>query len=171
MGRHVLSILVKNHAGVLSRITGLFTRRGYNIDSLSVGVTEDPTISRITIVVTGDEYIVDQITKQVSKLVEVIGITELEEESSVYRELMLVKVSTTRETRAEILEIITIFRARVIDVADTSLIIEATGNMSKQNALLHMLEPFHIKEIVRTGFAALSRGSNKLNEKTEESAD
>lgn len=162
MERHVLSIMVKNHAGVLSRITGLFTRRGYNIDSLSVGVTEDPTISRMTVVVSGDEYIIDQITKQVSKLVEVIGLSELKEESSVYRELVLVKVSTTRESRAEILEIINIFRARVIDVADSSLIIEATGTNSKLNALLHMLEPFHIKEIVRTGFAALERGANEL---------
>ena len=159
MNKYVLSGLVKNHYGVLRRVSGLFARRGYNIESLTVGVTENPELSRITAVVCGDEYTVDQITKQVSKLVEVIKVEILAPETSVFRELALIKVKTTHETRAEILEISEIFRARVVDVAEKSLVIEATGDTSKLSALLKMLEPFTILEIVRTGLAAVQRGS------------
>lgn len=170
LDRHVLSILVKNHFGVLSRVVGLFSRRGYNIDSLSVGINEVQGMSRITIVAFCDDRVIDQITKQVNKLVEVVKVVELHESESVYRELLLVKVSTTTENRAEILEIINIFRARVVDVATDSLIIETTGDMSKQNALLNMLEPYNIKEIVRTGCAAMERGPVELKQRGDEDA-
>lgn len=127
MKSYVLSVLVKNHSGVLRRVSSLFARRGYNIESLTVGVTENPKLSRMTVVVSGDEYIVDQITKQVSKLVEILNVEILDPETSVFRELVLIKVRTTRSTRAEILEISNIFRSRVVDVAENSLVLEATG--------------------------------------------
>ena len=123
MKSYVLSVLVKNHSGVLRRVSSLFARRGYNIESLTVGVTENPKLSRMTVVVSGDEYTVDQITKQVSKLVEILNVEILDPETSVFRELVLVKVRTTRETRAEILEISNIFRSRVVDVAEHSLVL------------------------------------------------
>lgn len=158
MKNYVLSLLVENNSGVLLRICSLFGRRGYNIESLSVGETEDKGVSRITIVTFGDEKTVDQIIKQASKLVEVINITRLNG-NCVSREMMLIKVSTMRETRAEILEIVNIFRARVIDVSSSSLIIEATGTQSKLEALVEMLAPFTILELARTGLSALERGS------------
>jgi acetolactate synthase-1/3 small subunit len=128
MKRHVLSILVENHSGVLSRVSGLFSRRGYNIDSLSVGETEDPNVSRMTIVVRGDEYILEQIKKQLNKLIDVIKVIELKAEQSVYRELMLLKVGADTDKRAEIIEIVNIFRGRIVDVASESLMIEVTGD-------------------------------------------
>ena len=155
MKSYVLSVLVKNHSGVLRRVSSLFARRGYNIESLTVGVTENPKLSRMTVVVSGDEYIVDQITKQVSKLVEILNVEILDPETSVFRELVLIKVRTTRSTRAEILEISNIFRSRVVDVAENSLVLEATGDANKLKALIRMLEPFTVLEIVRTGFAAV----------------
>lgn len=164
MNRYVLSILVKDNSGVLRRVAGLFSRRGYNIESLTVGNTEVSGTSRITVVVTGDEYIVDQIRKQVSKLQEVIKISQLEPGASVYRELMLLKVKTTKSTRAEILEIINIFRAKVIDVSQNSIVVEATGDTSKLNAIYDMLSPFTILELNRTGLAALGRGNQSLKE-------
>lgn len=162
MTNHVLSVLVENQSGVLSRIAGLFSRRGYNIHSLSVGETEDPTVSRMTIVVDANEQILEQIKKQLNKLIDVIKIIELDNETSVYRELALIKVNTTKTTRAEIIETINIFRGRIIDVADTSLMIEATGETGKLTALINMLEPYGIKEIIRTGITALERGSKEL---------
>ena len=156
--RYVLSILVKNHSGVLRRVSSLFARRGYNIESLSVGVTQDTDVSRITVVVRGDEYIIDQIKKQVSKLVEVIKIELLDDDEAVYRELMLIKVKTTKATRAEILEIADIFRAHSVDVSISALVLEATGDNKKLAALIRMLQPFTVLEIVRTGLAAINRG-------------
>ena len=168
MKKYVLSVLVRNHSGVLRRVSGLFARRGYNIESLTVGVTENPKVSRMTVVVCGDEYIVDQITKQVSKLVEVIKVEILKQESAVYRELLLVKVKTTKDTRAEILEISNIFRSHVVDVSAESLVLEATGDANKLTAFLRMLEPFTILEIVRTGLAALQRGDKIFSEERRE---
>ena len=162
MNRYVLSILVKDNSGVLRRVAGLFSRRGYNIESLTVGNTEEEGTSRITVVVAGDEYIVEQIRKQVSKLIEVIKISQLEAEESVYRELMLLKVKTTKATRGEIIEIVNIFRAKIIDVAPNSMIIEITGDSKKLQAIYGMLEPFTILEMNRTGLAALSRGEKLL---------
>lgn len=162
MNRYVLSILVRNHSGVLSRITALFSRRGYNIESLSVGITEDDNISRITVVTTGDDATVDQIVKQVNKLVEVKKVVLLSDDDSVCRELMLIKVKATKATRGSIIEITNIFRAKVVDVAKESVVIEATGNNAKLQALLGLLESFEIIEIVRTGLAGIGRGSERL---------
>ena len=162
MQKRVLSVLVENHSGVLSRISGLFSRRGYNIDSLSVGETEDPTISRMTIVADADEYTLEQIKKQLNKLVDVITITELKEEQAIYRELALIKVSATNENRAEIIEIAHIFRAHVVDIANESVVIEATGIQGKISALTNMLTPYGIKEVIRTGLTALERGEKEL---------
>ncbi|MFR1565494.1 MAG: acetolactate synthase small subunit [Christensenellales bacterium] len=162
--RYVLSILVENHSGVLRRVSSLFARRGYNIESLSVGVTQDPELSRITVAVKGDEYIIDQIKKQVFKLVEVRKIELLDDDEAVYRELMLIKVKSTKSTRAEVLEIANIFRAHIIDVSVSALVLEATGDSKKLNALIKLLEPFTVLEIVRTGLAAVKRGPECLKE-------
>ena len=158
MKKHVLSVLVENHSGVLSRVSGLFSRRGYNIDSLSVGETEDPKISRMTIVADADEYTLEQIKKQLNKLVDVIKIIELKENHAIYRELALIKIAATKENRAEIIEIANIFRAHIVDVANESVVIEATGDQGKISALSNMLEPYGIKEVIRTGLTALERG-------------
>lgn len=165
MEKHVISALVENHSGVLSRISGLFSRRGYNIDSLSVGETENPSISRMTIVTKADKQMKEQIKKQLNKLVEVIKIVELNEETAVYRELALIKVGVGHEKRAEIIEIANIFRAHIVDVSKEVLILEATGDQSKIGALTKMLEPYGIKEIVRTGLTALQRGEQELKNK------
>lgn len=162
MKEYVISALVENRSGVLSRISGLFSRRGYNIDSLSVGETDDPTISRMTIVTKADKQMQEQIKKQLNKLVDVIKIVELKEETSVYRELALIKVKATKETRAEIIEIANIFRAHVVDVSNESLILEATGDEGKISALNKMLEAYGVKEIIRTGLTALERGDREL---------
>lgn len=161
--RYVLSIIVENHSGVLRRISNLFSRRGYNIESLTAGVTQDKSLSRMTVVVIGDEYIVEQIVKQVEKVVEVHKVRILSSDESIYRELMLVKVKTTKSTRAEILEIANIFRAHIVDVAPGSLVLEATGDNNKLAALVSMLEPFTIIELVRTGLAAVKRGDSSLS--------
>ena len=162
MKKHVLSVLVENHSGVLSRVSGLFSRRGYNIDSLSVGETEDPKISRMTIVADADEYTLEQIKKQLNKLVDVIKIIELKEDHAIYRELALIKIAATKENRAEIIEIANIFRAHIVDVASESVVIEATGDQGKISALSNMLEPYGIKEVIRTGLTALERGEKEL---------
>lgn len=162
MEKHVLSILVENQSGVLSRISGLFSRRGYNIHSLSVGETEDPSISRMTIVVDANDQILEQIKKQLNKLVDVIKVLQLSPEVAVYRELALIKVKVKKETRAEIIEIANIFRARIIDVASESLMIEATGDQGKLTALINLLEPYGLKEVIRTGLTALERGNKEL---------
>jgi len=156
--KHTVSVLVQNKPGVLARTAGLFSRRGYNIESLTVGVTENEAVSRMTIVVTGDDTVVEQVTKQLNKLIEVIKVSDLTKESYVNRELVLIKVTADSSNRAEIMQIANIFRARIVDVAPKSLIIEVTGDEGKLDALVGMLKQFGIKEIVRTGTLALGRG-------------
>lgn len=162
MAKHILSVLVENHAGVLSRVSGLFSRRGFNIDSLAVGITENPEVSRMTIVVDGDEYIVEQVSKQLNKLVNVIRVKRLEASDSVKRELALIKVNATAATRSEIIQIVEIFRAKIIDVSKDTLTIEVSGDEDKVSALENMIKQFGIKEIVRTGLIALERGNKHI---------
>ena len=164
MKRYVISVLVENHSGVLSRVSGLFSRRGYNIDSLTVGVTENPDRSRMTIVVRGDEYILEQIEKQLAKLVEVVSIRQCDTSATVVRELALIKVDASTASRGGIIETANIFRARIVDVAVDSLIIEATGSEDKIAGLIKLLEPYGIKELVRTGLTAMERGASVLVE-------
>lgn len=160
MQNKVFQLLVNNNAGVLSRITGLFSRRGYNIDSITAGVTADPRFTRITIVTSGDEEILDQIEKQVSKLVDVRDVRELKPEKSVYRELCLIKVKSTPEKRQGVIAVADIFRAKIIDVNVESLIVELTGNQSKIEAFIGLLADYEILEIARTGIAGLARGTD-----------
>lgn len=160
--RHTLSVLVENRPGVLTRIAGLFSRRGYNIDSLAVGKTENPITSRMTIVVDGDDEIIEQVTKQLHKLIDVIKITDITAEQYVDRELILIKVNADTLARAEVMQIVDIFRARIVDIGKKSLIIEATGDEGKMNAIENALQPFGIKEVVRTGKIAMVR-SQKAN--------
>lgn len=160
--RHVLSILVNNQSGVLSRITGLFSRRGYNIDSLTVGVTEDPNLSRMTVCVHTDDDTVLQIKNQVRKLYDVLKVEELSPEDAVIREIVMVKISASSDQRAEVIGICDIFRAAIVDVAAESLVAQITGDENKLDAFVSMLEPFGIKEIVRTGLTALKRGPEEL---------
>lgn len=159
MRRAVLSVLVENQFGVLSRISGLFSRRGFNIDSLSVGTTINPNYSRITIAVYGDDGTIKQIIKQLYKLIDVTEVVELQEDNSVRREIALIKVEVTKENRDEITNIVNIFRGKIIDVAEKSIIIEATGKQSKINALFELLSKYNIIESSRTGITALSRGA------------
>ncbi len=157
--RHTISVLVENKAGVLARIANLFSARGYNIDSLAVGETEDQSISRMTIIARGDERIVEQIEKQLNKLVDVIKVSDFIQTEHLERDLVLVKVSTDKSTRSEILQIVDIFRAKIVDVAPTSVIIEMTGTEEKINAFVEIVRPFGVKEMVRTGIVAMARGS------------
>jgi len=166
MSRHVLSVLVENQSGVLSRVSGLFSRRGYNIDSLSVGETEDPKVSRMTIVVRGDDYILEQIKKQLNKLIDVIKIVELDPQQSVFRELAMIKVNTTMETRASIIEIVSIFRANIVDVSNETLTVEMTGDESKIEAFISLMNNYGIVEVVRTGLTAIERGSRHIKIQT-----
>ena len=159
MQKRILSLLVDNTAGVLSRISGLFSRRGYNIDSLSVGVTADERFSRMTVVCSGDALILEQITKQLAKLVDVRDIKVLEPDNSVSRELVLVKVTAKPEQREGIISIANIFRANVIDVGKDSLVIELTGSNGKLGAFVDLLEDYEILELARTGITGLSRGA------------
>jgi acetolactate synthase-1/3 small subunit len=170
MTKHILSVLVENHAGVLSRVAGLFSRRGFNIDSLAVGVTENPEISRMTIVVDGDEYIIEQVSKQLNKLIDVIKIKLLDKSDSVSRELALIKVNATAATRSEIVQVVEIFRAKIVDVSKTTLTVEISGDADKAAALEDMLGQFGIKEIVRTGTISIERGNKviKANNNNEE---
>ncbi|MBP2031246.1 acetolactate synthase-1/3 small subunit [Methanohalophilus levihalophilus] len=157
--RHTLAVLVENKFGVLSRVSGLFSRRGYNIDSLAVGITEDPNISRMTIVVRGDDHVLEQVIKQLNKLIDVIRVMDLGAEESVERELALIKVNADKDNRAEIIQIVDIFRARIVDVAARTLTIEVTGTEGKIEAIENLLKPFGIKEMARTGKIALNRGT------------
>ena len=154
----VFQLLVDNNAGVLSRISGLFARRGYSIESITAGITADPKYTRITIVASGDEQILDQIEKQVAKLVDVRDIKELKPGSSVYRELALIKVKALVDNRQGVISLVDIFRANIIDVAPESIIIEMTGDQDKIDAFIHLLEGYEIQEIARTGIAGLARG-------------
>lgn len=162
MERYTLSVLVENHAGVLSRVVGLFSRRGFNIHSLSVGPTQDERISRITIEVYGDELLLEQISKQLSKLIEVIKIKTLKSHEIVKRGLVLVKIKVSPKTRSEVMEITNVFRASVVDISSSTLTVELTGGNGKLNAFLEMVEPYGIEEIARTGVTALERGTNTL---------
>lgn len=171
MTRHTLSVLVENKPGVLARISGLFSRRGFNIDSLAVGPTENPEVSRMTIVISVDRLPLEQVTKQLNKLINVLKIVELDPENSVQRELMLVKVHADNGKRSNVLEIVTLFRAKVVDVAPDSVTIEATGSKDKLEALLRVLEPFGIKELVQSGMVAVGRGGKSISERPLRSVD
>ena len=162
MKRRVLSILVDNTTGVLGRVAGLFSRRGYNIDSVSVGETENPEFSRMTVVVRGDDQIIDQIEKQLAKLEDVRCVKELKSNESVCRELILVTVGVPAENRPAVVAIADIFRAKIVDVSFDSMMIELTGNQEKLNAFVKLLDGYEIKELVRTGLAGLSRGADAL---------
>lgn len=158
MHKHTLSVTVENRPGVLTRVATLFRRRGYNIDSLTVGTTENPNISRMTIVVEGDDKVIEQVTKQLYKLVDVIKIVDISAEQAVERELAMIKVRADNPTRADIVQIVDIFRARIVDIGRTSLIVEVTGDGAKIDAMENSLRPFGIIEMVRTGKVALVRG-------------
>ncbi|MCD8022655.1 MAG: acetolactate synthase small subunit [Lachnospiraceae bacterium] len=162
MKKRVLSLLVDNTSGVLSHVSGLFSRRGYNIDSLTVGETMDPRYSRMTIVASGDEQTLDQITKQLAKLIDVVDIKILDEEASVCRELILVKVRVDVHERQDIITMANVFRGRVVDVGADSLIIELTGQQSKLDAFLRLLDGHEILELARTGITGLSRGADDV---------
>ena len=163
MKQHVVSALVENRAGTLSRVSGLFSRRGFNIDSLTVGETEDASVSRMTIAVSGDDSVLEQIVKQLEKLVDVIAVRQLESGSCVRREIVLAKISADEKTRPAVTEIAGIFRSRIVDVSPLTITIEATGDIEKLNSLLLLLRPYGILEIARTGLVALERGSRVLS--------
>ncbi len=156
--KHTISVLVENQFGVLARISGLFSARGFNIESLAVGQTEDPNISRMTIVVNGDEAILEQVLKQLNKLIDVIKVLEIPK-SSVKRDLILIKVNFTKEIRSELMQITDIFRAKIVDVSKDSVVIELTGDEDKIEAFINLVTPFGIKELTRTGIIALLRGN------------
>ncbi|MDR9396881.1 acetolactate synthase small subunit [Pontimonas sp.] len=163
--QHVLSLLVEDKPGLLTRVAGLFARRGFNIESLAVGKTEIDGLSRITVVVEVEGLPLEQVTKQLNKLVNVIKIVELDPEASVQREHMLIKVRVDNSTRSQILEATNLFRARVVDVVTDALVIEVTGDTAKINALLRVLEPYGIKEIAQSGLLAIGRGSKSITER------
>ena len=165
MSSHVLSLLVEDKPGLLTRVAGLFARRGFNIESLAVGTSEIEGLSRITVVVGVEGAPLEQVTKQLNKLVNVIKIVELEPDQAVQRDHMLIKVKTDASTRGQVLEAVTLFRARVIDVVSDAVIIEVTGDTSKCQALIKVLEPFGIKELVQSGVLAMGRGSKSITEK------
>jgi acetolactate synthase I/III small subunit len=156
--KHTIAVLVENKFGVLSRVAGLFSARGYNIESLSVGETLDPSVSRMTLVVHGDEFVIEQVMKQLHKLIDVIKVSDLTDDTHVERELMLIRVNAEPQYRAEILRTADIFRARAVDVTPTSFVLEATGDEGKLEALLELLRPMGIQEVVRTGKVAITRG-------------
>lgn len=162
MQNRIFSLLVDNNAGVLSRVAGLFSRRSYNIDSLTVGVTADPRFSRMTIVCSGDEQILEQIAKQLAKLVDVRNIKILDPDNSVQRELVLIKIKAKPEQRQGIISVANIFRANIVDVSKESLIVEMTGSSSKLKAMTDLLEDYEILELARTGVTGLSRGSDDV---------
>ena len=162
---HVLSLLVEDKPGLLTRVAGLFARRGFNIESLAVGKSEIEGLSRITVVVDVEELPLEQVTKQLNKLINVIKIVELDPSTSVTREHMLIKVRVDNSTRSQVLEAVTLFRARVVDVATDALVIETTGDTGKIQAFLRVLEPYGIKEIAQSGLLAIGRGSKSITER------
>ncbi|MGH3385291.1 MAG: acetolactate synthase small subunit [Nocardioidaceae bacterium] len=166
MSKHTLSVLVENQPGVLARVASLFSRRGFNIDSLAVGPTEYSTISRMTIVVNVEDLPLEQVTKQLNKLVNVIKIVELEPSSTVQRELLLVKVRADAATRGQVLETIQLFRAKVVDVSTEAVTVEITGNSEKLDAFLKVMEPFGIRELVQSGMVAISRGGRSITDRS-----
>ena len=165
MSRHVLSLLVEDKPGLLTRVAGLFARRGFNIESLAVGPTEVPGLSRITVVVDEDDVQIEQITKQLNKLINVIKIVELDPSQTVEREHLLIKVKVDNTTRSQILEATNLFRARIVDVSTDALVIEVTGDTAKTQALLRVLEPYGIKEIAQSGLLAIGRGSKSITDR------
>lgn len=167
MEKHVLSALVKNSSGVLSRVSGLFSRRGYNIDSLTVGRTEDPSISRMTITLMGDDNVLEQVKKQLNKLEDVVRVIDFKANESVYRELVLIKVKANAENRAAINETVKIFRSKIIDLSSDTLTIELTGDEDKISALINLMEEYGIEELVRTGVTALQRGEKTIKNSIE----
>jgi len=162
--KHTVAILVENKPGVLTRVAGLFSRRGFNIESLAVGVTENADTSRMTIVVSGDDRILEQVMKQLNKLIDVIRVSDIPPEESVNRELALIKVGVDSQTRAEVMQIVDVFRAKIVDVGIKSLVVEVTGDESKINAMEQLLRQFGIKEMVRTGKIAMNRGAKSVQQ-------
>jgi acetolactate synthase-1/3 small subunit len=160
--KHTIAVIVENKSGVLTRIAGLFSRRSFNIESLSVGATDNPDYSRMTITVNGDRDILEQVIKQLSKLINVIRVSELDAGESVERELAVIKVSADKESRSEIMQIVNIFRAKIIDVSHRSMIIEVTGDEEKIDAIVQLLRQFGIKEIARTGKVSMVRGTRVI---------
>ncbi|MDH6133175.1 acetolactate synthase-1/3 small subunit [Kitasatospora sp. MAA4] len=171
MSKHTLSVLVENKPGVLARIAALFSRRGFNIDSLAVGPTEHPDISRMTIVVNVEDLPLEQVTKQLNKLVNVIKIVELDQSAAIQRELVLVKVRADNETRSQVVEIVQLFRAKTVDVSPDAVTIEATGSSDKLEAMLRMLEPYGIKELVQSGLVAIGRGARSITDRSLRALD
>ena len=165
--KHTIAVLVENHFGVLAHVAGLFSARGFNIDSLAVGETDDSTVSRMTIVAHGDDRVIEQIMKQLGKLIDVIKVEDLSTSETIERELVLAKVKATTQTRGDLMQIVNTFRAKIVDVNPKSITVEVTGNQSKVDAMLELLRPFGIKEVSRTGTIALSR-KGELSVKTEE---
>lgn len=163
--KHTVAVLVENKPGVLTRVAGLFSRRGFNIESLAVGVAENPDTSRMTIIVSGDDHVLEQVEKQLNKLIDVLHVRDLTTDESVHRELALIKVSVNSSTRAEVMQIVDVFRAKIIDVGKKSFVVEVTGDESKINAMEKLLSQFGILEIVRTGRIAIYRGSRTVKAK------
>jgi len=168
---HTITVLVENHAGVLARVAGLFARRGYNIESLAVSVTDKPEVSRMTIVVGGDLRVLEQITKQLNKLVEVLKVVDYSETTAVERELALIKVNAESKDRAEIMQIVEIFRGRIIDMSDRTFIIEVTGSTDKLDKITDLLTAYGIRELVRTGIIAMARGAKTASRTGREVAE
>ncbi|ADG89519.1 acetolactate synthase small subunit [Thermobispora bispora] len=166
MSHHTLSVLVENKPGVLARVAALFSRRGFNIESLAVGPTEHPEISRMTIVVNAEDHPLEQVTKQLNKLINIIKIVELDPAQSVQRELMLIKVRADAESRSHVLELVNLFRARCVDVATDAVTIEVTGTSDKLQAFIRVLEPYGIKELVQSGMVAIGRGSRSITDRS-----
>jgi acetolactate synthase-1/3 small subunit len=165
--KHTIAVLVENKFGVLSRVAGLFSARGYNIESLSVGETPDPTVSRMTLVVRGDAFVIEQVIKQLHKLIDVIKVTDLSEENHVEREMLLIRINAEPSARSEILRLGDIFRAKVVDVTPTTYTLEITGEEQKLDAIVELLRPFGIQELVRTGKVAIARGQKTRLRKVE----
>lgn len=165
MKKHTISVLVENHFGVLARVSGMFSARGYNIDSLCVGETEDAAVSRMTVVVRGDDTVLEQITKQLNKLVHVIEVKDLTRSDFVERELIMIRIGVQRKQRGEVMEIVSIFRAKVVDISPDSMIVEVTGAEGKVDALIDTLRPFGILELVRTGEVAIARSVRQQSDK------
>jgi acetolactate synthase-1/3 small subunit len=166
MSRHTLAVLVENKPGVLARVSGLFSRRGFNIDSLAVGPTENTEVSRMTIVVNCEDMPLEQVTKQLNKLINVIKIVELDPSQSVQREIILIKVRADIQTRSHVLETVQLFRAKVVDVSADAVTVEATGTADKLDALIRVLEPFGIRELVQSGMVAVSRGGRSMTDRS-----
>jgi acetolactate synthase I/III small subunit len=171
MSRHTLSVLVENKPGVLSRVSALFSRRGFNIDSLAVGPTEHPDVSRMTIAVNVEDLPLEQVTKQLNKLVNVLKVVELDPDASVQRELLLVKVKADQTTRSQVLEVVQLFRAKVVDVGSDAVTIEATGTVDKLDAFIRVLEPFGIRELVQSGMVAVGRGARSITDRNLRSVE